>query len=563
MEVVSFSVENFRSITKKSVIPLKKLSILIGKNNEGKSNLLKALGLAMDIISSGRFIRRPIRSSRLIFSRIQKYDWERDFPISLQEDGIGGETRLGLEFELSQTEKEEFNKRFKPKLSSSLVFEISIDSNVKVELEISEQNKKTKKIFGDQKHEICEFLKEKIYFNYIPAVRTEEAAAKIVYELIRNELLGIKENKKYKQALESIKKLEAPVLKKISKTIKDSIVQLVPNVRDVIIANDSEASYMSRHLYSGREYIEIDDGTKTGLELKGEGVKSLVTMALLKDMTLKKDQISFVAIEEPESHLHPEAVHLLKNKIYEIAEKNQVIISTHSPIFVDRENIDSNIIINDGKAAPARDLKVIREVLGIKTSDNLKNAEQVLVVEGESDFIILQAILPLLSKVLKEKLKENFLIIEELRGSSNIKYRIRELKSSFCSYHILLDNDEAGRRAKADNEIPDKNITFVTCKGMKESEIEDTIDVDIYKEEVERKYGIDLSCKYFKSNKKKWSERMKDVLKASGKKSDEDALKDIKIIVASCVKKNPKKALNKNKKESIEALAKTLEKINL
>ena len=121
MEVVSFSVENFRSITKKSVIPLKKLSILIGKNNEGKSNLLKALGLAMDIISSGRFIRRPIRSSRLIFSRTQKYDWERDFLISLQENGIGGETRLGLEFELSQPEKEEFNKRFKPKLSSTLV----------------------------------------------------------------------------------------------------------------------------------------------------------------------------------------------------------------------------------------------------------------------------------------------------------------------------------------------------------------------------------------------------------------------------------------------------------
>lgn len=559
MEVVSFSVENFRSITKKSVIPLKKLSILIGKNNEGKSNLLKALGLAMDIISLGRVIRRSIRSSRLIFSQSTNYNWERDFPISLQKDDKVGVTRLGLEFELSQAEKEEFNKRFKPKLSSTLVFEISIGSEYKVELAIF---KNGKKIFENQKQEICEFVKEKIYFNYIPAVRTKETAAKIVYELIRNELSGIKEDKKYKQALESIKKLEEPILKKISKTIKDSVVKLVPNVKDVKISNDSDVSDWRRPI-SSMDYIEIDDGTKTGLELKGDGVKSLVTMALLKDMTLKKDQISFVAIEEPESHLHPEAVHLLKNKIYEIAEKNQVIISTHSPIFVDRENIDSNIIINDGKAAPARDLKVIREVLGIKISDNLKNAEQVLVVEGESDFIILQAVLPLLSKVLKEKLKENFLIIEELRGSSNIKYRIGELKSSFCSYHILLDNDEAGRRAKADNEIPDKDITFVTCKGMKESEIEDTIDVDIYKEEVEGKYGIDLSCKYFKSNKKKWSERMKDVLTASGKKSDEDTLKDIKTIVASCVKKNPKKALNENKKESIEALAKSLEKINL
>ena len=55
---------------------------------------------------------------------------------------------------------------------------------------------------------------------------------------------------------------------------------------------------------------------------------------------------------------------------------------------------------------------------------------------------------------------------------------------------------------------------------------------------------------------------MEDVLTARGKNSD-DVLKDIKTTVASCVKKNPKKALNENKKESIEALAKSLEKINL
>jgi len=50
--------------------------------------------------------------------------------------------------------------------------------------------------------------------------------------------------------------------------------------------------------------VVIDDGTPTNLEYKGDGVKSLVALGLLKNKRAHPGA-SIIAIEEPESHLHP------------------------------------------------------------------------------------------------------------------------------------------------------------------------------------------------------------------------------------------------------------------
>lgn len=47
MELVNFSVTNFRSITKAHKVSVSDTTVLIGRNNEGKSNLLRALDVAM------------------------------------------------------------------------------------------------------------------------------------------------------------------------------------------------------------------------------------------------------------------------------------------------------------------------------------------------------------------------------------------------------------------------------------------------------------------------------------------------------------------------------------
>ena len=50
MKLINFSITNFRSITKAHKINVGSTTILLGKNNEGKSNILKGLQIAMDIL---------------------------------------------------------------------------------------------------------------------------------------------------------------------------------------------------------------------------------------------------------------------------------------------------------------------------------------------------------------------------------------------------------------------------------------------------------------------------------------------------------------------------------
>lgn len=47
MKLISFSITNYRSITTAHKIEMSNLTILVGKNNEGKSNILNALNTAM------------------------------------------------------------------------------------------------------------------------------------------------------------------------------------------------------------------------------------------------------------------------------------------------------------------------------------------------------------------------------------------------------------------------------------------------------------------------------------------------------------------------------------
>ena len=111
MKLISFTIKNYRSITDAYNIPVKGKTILIGPNNEGKSNILSALDLAFKTINQVTTIPTP--SGRKIFlgiGRRDNYRWERDYPIQLRDEKVNVSTELVLEFEFNDLELIEFNK---------------------------------------------------------------------------------------------------------------------------------------------------------------------------------------------------------------------------------------------------------------------------------------------------------------------------------------------------------------------------------------------------------------------------------------------------------------------
>jgi predicted ATP-dependent endonuclease of OLD family len=243
--------------------------------------------------------------------------------------------------------------------------------------------------------------------------------------------------------------------------------------------------------------------------------------------------------------------------IKSLSEENQVILSTHNPLFFDRNDIKTNTIIDRGSALPAKNIKQIRDLLGIKASDNLTNANFVLVVEGDNDVIAMKALVRNLSPKLKQMIDGHMLIVEPIGGAGNLPYKLTLLKNSLCVFHTLLDNDDAGRKAYDNSEeeglLDIKSNTFINCNGSPNSEFEDCLDPAIYHDNVFEEFGVDLNCSEFKG-KRKWSDRVSQVFLSQGKQWNNGVEARVKYTVANCVKSNPDNALNNHKRGSIDAV---------
>jgi predicted ATP-dependent endonuclease of OLD family len=351
-----------------------------------------------------------------------------------------------------------------------------------------------------------------------------------------------------------------PRLRRLSKNLTMSVKNFLPDIKKIELASPE---IMSRFLHDSCDII-VDDGTKTSIELKGDGIKNLIAISIIHHTTqitsLNKNII--LAIEEPESHLHPEAIHKLRKVLEEISEKNQVIVTTHSPLLINRANIKKNLLVNQSRATAAKNIAEIREILGVKISDNLACASLIILVEGEEDIKIIKTWLSYLSTTIKNAFKEGKIEFDSLKGSSNLDYKISLWKNLLCDVFVFLDGDKAGENAfiKAQNKrkITEKEICFVKIRGFKESEIEDLIEINCYKEKIREVYGVSLEGNIFRNNRKKWSDRVKDTFIEKGKPWFEGKEAEIKKLVSQEVEKC---GLNSLKKSSLPCIQTSIDYI--
>jgi putative ATP-dependent endonuclease of the OLD family len=559
MQLVSFSVTDYRSITAAYKLPFRQSTVLIGPNNEGKSNILKALVTALGFLGSLDRFRLFKGRLRTLSRDVGGYDWTKDFPISHQERWPDGESIFGLEFKLSPQEVIEFAAEVKSNLNGNLPIQLTFgkgDPGFKV----------LKKgpggpALSSKRQAIAQFISKRINLTYIPAIRTSLEAHNIVANIVDQQLAVVEVQQAYKDALTEVAKLQEPVLNELSSKIKDTLKEFLPNVKDVKVTISEDA----RHRALRREYeIVVDDGSPTLLERKGDGVQSLAALSLMRqsfDAGPSGKQL-ILAIEEPESHLHPKAIHQLKGVIADIATQHQVVMTTHCPLFVDRTSIKSNILVRDNMALPAKNIQQIREILGIRAADNLRNAELILVVEGEDDRRVLLALLRSHSSLMSSSFDQGALAIESLFGGSNLSYKLGQIRETMCLYHCYLDHDKAGldafNKAEQDGLITLADANFCTCDGMKEAELEDIYDESLYSEMIQRRYGVSTLSPKFKGNDK-WSNRLRETFKHQGKPWSEQIEAQVKAGIVELVEANTVTALNAHKRSSFDALVKVLE----
>ena len=578
MRLVKFTVEKYRSILAKSVLPISDYTVVLGPNNQGKSNLLRGLSVALRIMQRAlefpfAYRRSVLRSMPYRYMVRELYDWETDYPIQKQRSKtIRGSSRkfsvFILDFKIDEGEKDEIAHKIGVNLPNDIV---------SVKLELGRSMFKTsvlcqRNMLKDEKKiSMTNYLMGNINICYIDAERTAETAQKNISELIELPIRKQFEGKEYNKFINKLQAQQEKVLEEISNTLKKSLQEFLPSIKNSKIHMKGQ-DFRMRSPSSMTSDIFIDDGVETPLRQKGSGVQSLIAISIANYISQSKKRGSenlILAIEEPETHLHPMAVHQVKETIEKISKTTPVVITTHSPLLINLNDVKSNIIVNYNEASPANNVKEIRDVLGVQQYDNLTNSEYVIVVEGLSDKRILEAVLKGASGKIAEALMSGRLSVCNVQGCTKMCSVITVLRKDLCRYHIVLDYDKAGKQTYCDlvkqNRVDNTDITMINTSldGTKESELEDTIDEKLYWDALNSKYSLSSPSELPKNARaRKWSERMRFIYNSSGRGGwSQEIEDDFKRIVADEVVKSPNDAVRKECRSLYKSLVARIEKM--
>lgn len=143
---------------------------------------------------------------------------------------------------------------------------------------------------------------------------------------------------------------------------------------------------------------------------KGTGFKRLLMVAYFEYLAQKQTkQYQIFGIEEPETYLHPELQHDLLESIIDLSDESQFFLTTHSPIFAGATKTSNIIVVKKENelseyfnyANEDDILNVVIQELGIRPNYNLLNDDyrKAIFVEGKGDVLFWQKALDKLTSV--------------------------------------------------------------------------------------------------------------------------------------------------------------------
>jgi predicted ATPase len=556
MKLISLTVENYRSITAARKIPISNLVTLVGPNNEGKSNILNALVLGVSALAEN-YQRKSIlyKYNKRRHLRNAVYDWDADFPLELQKSSPDGSCNITVEFELHDADAEAFRSQFNVKAEKSITISIQFGKTNTPKFEVRNIGDDPATLVKNATA-VARFISHRVDIQYIPAVRNVASAQDIVNDLVAKELSKIEETTRYRQALQDIAECQDPLINQLSDSITTTIKQFMPAIKQAkIVVEEQDRSIALRRAFT----LFVDDGAETPLQAKGDGVQSLTALALMRYAAQYKSSTQdwIIALEEPESHLHPDAIRALKSVLEDLSDNNQVVITTHNPIFANKINVLNNIIVSNNRAYPASSVKEIRDVLGVRVDDNLTSAELILIVEGEEDKILFDTIFRLEECGVHYAYKEGRLAIDVLRGAGNLGHRVRMHTEAVSRIHAFLDNDRAGKdafeKAKRAGLMVDSQVNFAAVAGKTESELEDLYKEEVYADIIRQETGLDW-LRTGPDKNSKWADRLRNLLRRAGKPYDDTAIFAIKLRVAVAAKELGLNSIHESKNLPIMSL---------
>lgn len=544
MKLSKVKIENYRSI-KNSEIILNNKTIILGRNNEGKSNIIKAIQLSTNLIdnysSLSRFNGFNLKE-RVPFSLLRQidFDFQRDIEQSIVK--AKKSTRFAMissTYNLNDDEILKLNNLLVTKTKTDGVINVEFKFFPEEEIEVRIRIKENGNAIRNKNNmlTVLSLISENYKVNFIPSIRTAESAIKIVRNLMYEDLKNLDYDDDYRLAFRTIEKIQQDRMDNMADALQTKLSNYVPGIKSLkIISNRPNRLRAMNNSYD----LIIDDGVETMLEDKGDGIISLVAISLLH-LSDSHIRDGLIIIDEPEAHLHSGAISELKNTLEDLSGNSQLVISTHHQIFVDREKIGNNYIIKDGIVKKAENIRKIRNSLGVNMSENLYNAEHIILVEGETDKNFLLKYINLGRSDILELIKNNRVALVKIGGVKNLISQLTMYNNCLCKLTVFLDNDNASKKkvdiAIDERLINQRDLYLTNSLSKKESEMEDLLNDEILIETIKSMYEFDVTDRLSISEQKKFSDRVTDILRSYGKLIDSKQLNKIKMNMSDKISK--------------------------
>ncbi|MCX6319537.1 MAG: AAA family ATPase [Bacteroidetes bacterium] len=371
MQLKKVSIRNFRSIQESEVFFSSNCIILLGKNEAGKSNILKAIAAVFgEYSTSDKDKRKKIENEK-----IEDYFVRAELNLSEEELKIVEDRFLS---QYSGTDKIIFHSD--RKLSDFIKWQFQ-----EFLIKLNIPNDSSPSCYYWKKNSPGFVLKKKLFISSITISETGTTEFNLTVELfkivrqlylenpikchywqyssdfllpssisiadfmmypenypalenifvlcnrenIREEFENaLLEDGDYYNLLEQVSKKVTQVFQKIWKDFKGTSIQLLPDGEEI--------------------HIKVVDKAKYSFEDRSDGFKKFISILVMLSTKSRSKQFlsnDIILIDEPDQSLYPTSAQYLRDELIEIGKSAKIVYSTHSQYMIDPNCIERHLII--------------------------------------------------------------------------------------------------------------------------------------------------------------------------------------------------------------------------
>ncbi len=392
MRIRKIRIRNYRNFRNLEVYPAE-TTVFIGENNTGKSNLLHALRLLLD--PDARRLEYEISEEDINdFARRER---EKSFSITVEIGDLQKHQELECIFRdwIAQDGEETYvtiEGKYEPDEEGVYGFEVKV---------LNPEGRYSKP------HPFSDRMRRYVPLYYLGAVRDAEREMRATGRGTLAQLLNdITLEDVEEDVIENIRKANESLsrnqdINSLAKSISDLLSPHIPGGQGDItlaVATEDHAQLIKGLRLNLKR---LSDMRAYDMYRHGTGLQNLVLIAMFRHKISADEKVQpILALEEPEAHLHPQALRCLFKDLERI--DRPVLLTTHSPAIVECSNPLGLIRLTatsqnqvtahqlDQSKISGEDLELLARMMRSGRAEAFF-AKAIIVVEGQSEVIALPA----------------------------------------------------------------------------------------------------------------------------------------------------------------------------